>query len=93
MIEFASIAYGNRERWYLASGSGHLAENKMLGIVWGIMCQKRTTKCGALAQFFTSDDPCSISVCLLLFAPKRPQTDTLKQTHTDTHTHTHKHKC
>ena len=29
-LEFASIAYGNRERWYLAGGSAQSAE-KMLG--------------------------------------------------------------
>ena len=27
-LEFASIAYGNRERWYLAGGSGQSAEKK-----------------------------------------------------------------
>ena len=51
MIEFASIAYGNRERWYLAGGSGQSAEKKCWAFVWGIICQKGTTKCGAVAQF------------------------------------------
>ena len=56
-LEFASIAYGNRERWYLAGGSGQSAEKKCWAFVWGIICQKGTTKCGPVAQFFTSDDP------------------------------------
>ena len=50
-LEFASIAYGNRERWYLAGGSGQSAEKKCWAFVWGIICQKGTTKCGAVAQF------------------------------------------
>ena len=28
-LEFASIAYGNRERWYLAGGSGQSAVKKL----------------------------------------------------------------
>ena len=55
-LEFASIAYGNRERWYLAGGSGQSAEKKCWAFVWGIIFQKGTTKCGAVAQFFTSDN-------------------------------------
>ena len=51
-LEFASIAYGNRERWYLAGGR----MVKCCSFVWGIICQKGTTKCGAVAQFFTSDN-------------------------------------
>ena len=50
-LEFASIAYGNRERWYLGGGSGQSAEKKCWAFVWGIICQKGTTKCGAVAQF------------------------------------------
>ena len=50
-LEFASIAYGNRERWYLAGGSGQSAEKKCWAFIWGIICQKGTTKCGAVAQF------------------------------------------
>ena len=36
-LEFASIAYGNRERWYLPGCSGQSAEKKCWGFVWDII--------------------------------------------------------
>ena len=46
-LEFASIAYGNRERWYLAGGSGQSAEKKCWAFIWGIICQNVTLVSGA----------------------------------------------
>ena len=39
-LEFASIAYGNRERWYLAGGSGQSAK-KNVGPSFGALFAKR----------------------------------------------------
>ena len=33
--------------------------------VWGIMSQKGTTKCGAVAQFFNNDDPSNKAVSIV----------------------------
>ena len=50
-LEFANIAYGNRERWYLAGGSGLSAEKKRFGSVWAIIGSRAPAEVEPVAQF------------------------------------------